>query len=249
MAVLILSALLVTGFAHDGAQAGVESKLLRAFYPRGSWRYRITVEVDTPEGTKTGSSVREVSIQLVPQLTPEMKPTTHLSGEAVVVDLGNRGVVFALLKGYKVGSDHAKFLPFYIFPFGGDPVSKEGLKYYSNLKAGSKEIDPEWYPIFVHFLNPKDPKSIQSLIEMDRCPNQIPASETLCVKKDHFEDAFGAGVKVKSVKIEMTDLPVTSYVGKYLPPYIQDEDFKSWFRKLPWEDTRRIGPYDFISKN
>src|SRR4051812_15423843 len=94
-----------------------------AALPSGSgdtFRYKMTVTVTTPEGDKTGSAVREVSVTHGLHLTPEMQPAVHLKGEAVVVDLGSRGVLFALLNGYYLGSDYGSDLPGYIFhPEGG----------------------------------------------------------------------------------------------------------------------------------
>ncbi|MEZ0260944.1 MAG: hypothetical protein ACAH80_08040, partial [Alphaproteobacteria bacterium] len=177
-------------------------------YPSGTWRYKMTVTVATPEGIKTGSAVREVAVQLVPQITPEMKPSITLAGEAVIVDLGERGILFALLKGYKM-TDHAKVLPFYVFPSAAVPLEKDGLSFYSSLKAGPKEVEPQFYPMFVHFRDTKDPKTVESLIEMEECPGRHAWPEPLCVKANHFEAMFGKGVYLKSVTLEMTDEAVT----------------------------------------
>jgi hypothetical protein len=186
-------------------------------YPSGTWRYKMTVSVETPEGIKTGFAVREVTVELVPKLTPEMKPTTRIKGEAVVVDLGQRGVVFALLVGNTLGTDHAKFLPFHVFPFGKEPLSKEGIVYYRNLKAGPTDIDLQLLPTLVRFRNQSDPKTIENLIEVDVCPGHRGWPKVYCLKKDRFEEALGEGVQFKSATIEMTEESVTADVEKYLP--------------------------------
>jgi len=187
-------------------------------YPSGTWRYKITVEVETPEGIKTGLAVREVTFQRMPHPLPHMKSaSSRLKGEAVVVDLGKRGVLFALINGYKIGVDHAELLPFYIFSFPKNgPTSREGLGYYSNLKAGPKELEPQYYPVLVRFRDMNDPKTVESLLEMEKCPGHHGAGEPLCVQKDRFEEAFGEGVKVKAVTIEMTDEPITTGIVKWL---------------------------------
>lgn len=67
-------------------------------YP--DYRYLLTVEVDTPEGIKTGSSVIEVSTRKAGEYeipTPK-QVFTRIKGEAVAVDLGKRGTMFALLR-------------------------------------------------------------------------------------------------------------------------------------------------------
>ena len=62
-----------------------------------SYRYRLSIEVDTPEGVKRGSGVLKVGAAISYSITGK-----HLgggtNGESVAVDLGPRGLFFALLK-------------------------------------------------------------------------------------------------------------------------------------------------------
>ena len=44
---------------------GSAKLIWRQAYPSGSWRYKMTVVVQTPEGIKTGSAVREVDVSCV----------------------------------------------------------------------------------------------------------------------------------------------------------------------------------------
>ena len=55
-----------------------------------TYRYRMTVEVETPEGLKTGSSVIEVSTDVASEYTIPTpgKVTNRVRGEAAAVDLG-----------------------------------------------------------------------------------------------------------------------------------------------------------------
>lgn len=63
-----------------------------------SYRFRMTVEADAPEGPRTGSAVMEVSAQRQPKLMSEERPLlTGLKGEAFAIDLPS-GPVFVLLK-------------------------------------------------------------------------------------------------------------------------------------------------------
>lgn len=62
------------------------------FYPSGAWCYKMTVTVETPEGVKTGSAVREVYSRTDPALLVNNGTHTILAkGDAVVIDLGSRG--------------------------------------------------------------------------------------------------------------------------------------------------------------
>ena len=42
-----------------------------------TWRYKITIEVETPEGEKIGTAIRQVTAQLNPQITPETHPISY----------------------------------------------------------------------------------------------------------------------------------------------------------------------------
>lgn len=62
-----------------------------------TFRYKITVEIETPEGIKTGSAVREVRISnnLAKYVNPDVRSLTYrVIGEAVSIDLGEHGILF-----------------------------------------------------------------------------------------------------------------------------------------------------------
>lgn len=65
--------------------------------PSGSWRYKMSVVVETPEGEITGSAVREMGNSTPLIQLPDVGNPAGVRGEAVVVDLGARGVLFALI--------------------------------------------------------------------------------------------------------------------------------------------------------
>lgn len=56
-----------------------------AAFASGTWRYKMTVTVETPEGLKTGSAVREVYVARGLKITPESLPHVKVTGEAVVL--------------------------------------------------------------------------------------------------------------------------------------------------------------------
>jgi hypothetical protein len=65
-------------------------------YPIFSYRYRLSISIDTPEGPKSGSSIIEVRIGFF----PEIGGRDHIKkvyGEAVYIDLGHGQNVVALL--------------------------------------------------------------------------------------------------------------------------------------------------------
>ena len=70
-------------------------------YPWIPVRYRLTFEVETPEGLKTGSGVQMASSISYPEFLTLGRNGGHsdVEGEAVPVDLGGRGTMFALFAG------------------------------------------------------------------------------------------------------------------------------------------------------
>lgn len=186
-------------------------------YPSGSWRYKLTVEVETPEGVKTGSAVREVQVQEIPAPLPESKPTRYnIKGEAVVVDLGERGQVFALLPTYRSGSDGWRYIVFNAFPTNLQGGAR--INYYQSLTGQSKVLGSGESPVLVRFRDLKAPESVESLLNIGRCPGTRGFPVKFCLLEDRFAEAFGDGVKLKSITIEMTKEPVTiDIVARYLP--------------------------------
>lgn len=215
----------------------------------GSWRYRMTIEVETPEGLQTGSAVREVTVQ---QLDGPINPSTagvdvKVHGEAVTVDLGKRGILFALMRNSMMGPDYAYNIIFHAFP-GPPGFTAEGISYYSSLKGAEETLSFDDYPTFIKFRDPKDPTTIELVQDIEIYEEKIPAGgykKHLSLKADHFENLFGKGVKIKKITIEMTDAPVTKSIEKYLPSFGKDIDFRKWQRSLRYGDPLYLSRSDF----
>lgn len=151
-----------------------------------TWRYKMTVSVDTPEGIKTGSAVREVAVKIEPFPLNKRKPwrsVATVKGEAIVVDLGQRGKLFSLLDG-----DDAYRIVFTTFPYHEGGLTPEGAAYYSKLKAGPQKV--ERIPIMVAFKDVKDPKSIELAYQYQSVTvtNQIADNYKIT---DNLEKLFG----------------------------------------------------------
>jgi len=168
---------------------------------RDVWHYRMTVTIETPEGDKTGSSVREVTGAPNLKLTPESCGyCVGLSmGEAVVIELGKRGVMFALLSGYREGISYG-----YNVFFRKHQEDNNFKKITLNLQD---------YPVFVGFKDLKNPKTVKKFINVS-CEGYVTVE---CVVSKPNEDLFGAGVRIKSVTIERTEDAVTKQITQYLP--------------------------------
>lgn len=187
-------------------------------FPSGSWRYKITVEVETPEGTKTGSAVREVHVRTEPQIFPEQSPVHHsVNGEAVVVDLGQGKYVFAIMD-----VDGSYRIVQTAFPY---PIEdhRKYIEHYESLTGKKKVLGPKDYPTFVTFKDVKDPKSVE-LVYGGRFDSETQKS----IPVNDFETFFGTGVYLKSVTIEITDKSVTREIDKVLG------------------QRHAVGPYEFV---
>jgi hypothetical protein len=165
-------------------------------FPSATWRYKITVEVETPEGLKTGSAVREIGVFTDIKIGDVGGGGAGVTGEAVVVNLGERGVLFAT-----VGEDFGYSVMFRAFPYSKGGLTKEGMEYYSNLKnAKTSLLAIDQLPRFVMFRDLNDPLSVKLVDIHDLSQN------------------FGEGVKIKDITIETTDEPMTwGVVDLYLP--------------------------------
>lgn len=218
-----------------------------------TYRYKMTVEIETPEGLKSGSAVREIySRDSTNQLIGGVRGSCahNAKGEAVVVDLGKRGVVFVLLTQGGGSTDHMWQVVHATFPregiIGGSCL-EEGIKYYASLKAEG-EVPMKAMPMMVTFADMSDPTSVQYVYGAEAYQEPFPrggSKRAWRLKEDNFERLFGEGVKLHRVKLEMTNEPVTEEVNELLPSYKDQERYMSWFRELKYGDPLKIGPSAF----
>lgn len=189
--------------------------------PHWVYRYRLTLEVDTPNGVKTGASVIEVRRKKAINGAIEGK----VQGEAAVVDLGDRGLLFALLRGERGGPDWPfSFIhrPLAALLGTEDMVSETALDKLVRLQGTSLELTPPDYPTLVRFRDPRDPRSVEAVD-----PANLAAS-------------FGPGVRLKRIVVQVTDDPVTTGIDKVLPSFGPETGFDNWYRQLPLRDPRHI---------
>lgn len=184
-----------------------------------SWNVRVTVVIDTPEGEKTGSSIWRIHHYTEPSFFPAQGGSFYKvdKGEAVVIDLGRRGKVFALLRGADSDIDYSHRVVLKVFPQRGrTPVGTMVL------------LDRSEYPMLVRFKNENDPKTVENvygteIVEKDG--NPPPQGETIpqFLTKihpaliDHVESDLGAGVRIKSVSLEIVEDPVSMRLKDILP--------------------------------
>ena len=177
--------------------------------PIADYRYRMTIEVETPQGPRSYSSVREVTVTEVSSINDSSGKTLkyHLRGEAVMLDLPDGQTVFALLSrpdnaDYSIGIAGAALLPerkddeLSYEPYLQRMLQVEGPRELPRTGPAvppAKGVKPLW-PFFVRFRDTADPKTVEEV----------------------NPDALGGGAYVKRITIAITDDDVTEGIEKRL---------------------------------
>lgn len=153
-----------------------------------SWHQKLTVTVDTPDGFRSGSAVQRVRIYdkagiLEPILPHEARGVAdEVTGEAVVVDLGQGRHLFMLVRGASLLTQRVLEWPRPWFPDGARAVARfEGVAHVPRNRA----------PTLVTFTSIDAPKTVKRVD-----PGNLAAT-------------FGSGYRLHSITLEITDEPVT----------------------------------------
>ena len=179
---------------------------LGACSPGYSYRYRVTVEVDTPQGVKSGSGVWETTSWQGSGI-PDTAIRSKASGEAVAVDLPG-GTLFALMRrGSDMNVDYPSGIVYghlLTHPQPDLPFSHETNGWTDNVRAIARsraafELYPDEYPLLVRFRDLRDPASVEKVD-----PGDLAAS-------------FGPGVHLKRITIAVTRDGVTDGIAKRMP--------------------------------
>lgn len=192
------------------------------FRPR-TFRYRIMVELETPQGPRAGWAVREVRAERLHQLRwGSMAVALFQRGEAVAVDLPGGQTLYALLDSDPTRAWAAAFG----VPWPQDLDDKTIAVIGANAGSPSEQSG---LPRLVRFRDANDPRSMEVVNPAD------------------FAAAFGDGVTFRRVTIQMTDDPVTFGIERRLPDFGPAPGFTEWRRSLPDGDPRRhISREDFV---
>lgn len=169
-----------------------------------SYRYRMTVDVDTPAGPRSGSGV----IEIQPRLKGEHAADMAVDGEAVPVDLPNGRTVYALLQS-RLSVDWAAWIVLWLVrtPAMGDATMAEVVRMVAATRAplmlprnfpagaGYPLIGEDARPTFVAFDDERRPETIRFI---------------------HPHD-MSSGMKLRRIVFQVTDDPVTRRITDRLP--------------------------------
>lgn len=210
-----------------------------------SYRFRMIVEVDTPQGVRTGSSVYEVkAVNRTQLIAHNASRSWNTKGQSVMVDLPNGQTLFTLMKtgahfGDMAGLSMAALYP--KFAEQGYDLVDVADKIYDRDDGvlGSAVVQPKRlarvfrdnkyskeyvsnYPMMVTFDDIKNPKSVKQ------------------VDPDDLAASFGEGYAIKRITIELTDDPVTIGIEKKL-----GKDFFKKRAKYKKKLKEEMGLFDY----
>ncbi|MCS3725869.1 hypothetical protein [Bradyrhizobium betae] len=167
-------------------------------------RYRLTINVEVDGKLVSGSGVVQVKQSDTRGLFGSMGGFgNEVSGEAVVVDLGLHGTLFALLHGPKAGYGDLGGPAWMLFHAFADLIKSETdpLPQVRLLREqhAHRVLKVDEVPMLVRFRDLDDPKSVEQID-----PRNLAAT-------------FGSGVSLRDVAIEVTQDPLTAGIQAKLP--------------------------------
>ncbi|AWL95794.1 MULTISPECIES: hypothetical protein [Bradyrhizobium] len=148
---------------------------------RPGHKFRLTVEVTTPDGIKAGSGV----LAVVPDRNYNRGGRTTMRGEAVFVDLGQSKNLVALLahrQDAKLDFDDINYVALRAYGAArGNRVSFNDI----HRQTGVVPVQADLVPVLVSFGDPKDPKTAR------------------LVAGDHAEAVLGEGYAIRGITAEV----------------------------------------------
>jgi hypothetical protein len=190
-------------------------------FPTASYRYRLTIAVESDGQVHSGSSVIEVNYRFYPSWFAGGTFERHLQGQAVLIRLGARGVLAAALE-YNIDRSvvGANDLAIRAFDRGGRdyPTLRKSVEAIF-LMRGPVDLTQDNMPAFIWFSDDNDPETAH------------------LVKPQNFPAVIGDATRVVSARLEITRDPIIIDIDEELPLY----------KKLR-EDTLLLGDSVFLNR-
>jgi hypothetical protein len=161
-------------------------------FPDHAHRFRLTIEVDTPDDVRTGSSVIEVERRdygWVPVYSPGRGRVFRVRGEAVFLDLGSGRNVVAVLAHGENAEWVSEVISFWVEAYGHKRWDQDVWSGRKELR-GVVELRPPLIPTLVTFADPLDPATVR------------------VVRPGEFEQVFGPGFRFRRATLEVVPLSV-----------------------------------------
>lgn len=174
--------------------------LYKLKYPTDTYRYRMTVNVDVGGEVRSRSSVIEVTVTRVPQITTEVGPFERSArGQAVFIELPAGKNIVALLASGAVGERRG--FPSDVIPHVFQVKKVEDLP----KLTGRRELAPDQMPTLITVADPADAKTAQ-VVTLSSVNSLL-------------------GVQLRSISVEMTTDPVPAPdIESHLPFLIKERE-------------------------
>lgn len=160
------------------------------------YRFKLTVEVETPSGIRRGSSVYEVWANT--NFPGSGRQFWGQKGEAVAVELPNGKTMFALMKTEAIYGDMASLSMATLDPDFSNAMVESGKRLSEQKTSMAVLVERQNYPLLVTFKDIKNPTSVER------------------VDPDDLAASFGAGHQLKAITVQVTEEPVTVGIGQRL---------------------------------
>jgi hypothetical protein len=146
---------------------------------RPNHKYRLTVEVETPEGVKSASGVMAVH----PDRSYSRGGKTSTKGDAVFVDLGGGKNLVALLAHIdkSLELDEINYVALRAYKAAGQNVSFNQM----SRVTGTVPVTGEVIPVLASFADPADPATAR------------------LVPSDNIEGVLGKGIRLRGISAEV----------------------------------------------
>ncbi|TKD50508.1 hypothetical protein FBR43_06820 [Sphingomonas baiyangensis] len=166
-----------------------------------TYRFRMTVAVDTPQGLRTGSSVMEISVKEASwRIADSARAGVHLKGQAVAVDLPLGRTLFALLtdegRGEIMTGVTRALYPGFVG--GADHFIEAAPKLAAMRNGPPREMAREDYPLLVTFADIRDPTSVAR------------------VDPEDLAATFGSGMRLRRISVAVTDEAISTGIDERL---------------------------------
>ena len=190
----------VRGNRHLPARVAVDV-LARAAVPTRAYSFRLSVSVKVDDETKTETGVIRVVHEMPPRWIGQVRTLkTTVEGDAVFIDLGRHGHVIAIL-GKETSGQIVGLGEIVSDAFGIRIPAEDGTLPRTLFRRSDRRRKCRRRPC---------PHSLPSPICKTQRPHEI-------VNPRDFPTAFGDRVKLESVRIEITDEPVSRGIERKLP--------------------------------
>lgn len=178
-------------------------------------RYQLTLEAEVDGKSKTGSGVIEVTYSKNNDPISQAEFSIDVRGEAVVLDLGSRGTLFALLKGDTDSRSGPEYIVLRAFDFPGGALPSpviSGLRQVRRL-SGKRELPLTRLPMLVRFRDPNDPMTVEKVDPL------------------YLDKSFGSGVRLTRATLEIVPAGIwpLSWIGITGKTITTDIE-----KRLPW---------------